>query len=234
MSADARNVGAVPLATYKDLCIDANDARRLGGFWAAVLDLELHLHDDGDAHLTGPTPQHTVWINTVPEPVTVKQRVHLDVNAASVGDVLALGATPLETESFEWKVLRDPEGGELCVFERDEVTTQRLLEVNVDCVEAPPLAAWWAELLGGTVGHDERGRWSWVEQIPGVPFSYLVFEPVPEPKTVKNRIHLDITTADLDALVAHGATVLREQDEEISWTVMADPAGNEFCAFTGE
>jgi len=222
----------MPLATYKDLCIDAVDARRLGEFWAKVLDLELHLHDDGDAHLSGPTPEHTVWINTVPEPVTVKQRVHLDVHAARVEDVLALGATPLDLESFPWKVLRDPEGGELCVFEREQVPENRLYEIAVDCADPRPITSWWAELLGGEVQHDDAEGWSWVESIPGAPFEALVFAPVPEPKTVKNRIHVDVTTADLDALVRHGATVLRAQDDDIRWTVLADPDGNEFCAFT--
>ena len=59
-----------------------------------------------------------------------------------------------------------------------------------------------------------------------------MFVPVPEPKTVKNRIHWDVDTADVGQLVAAGATVLRERDDEIGWTVLADPEGNEFCAFT--
>jgi hypothetical protein len=40
-----------------------------------------------------------------------------------------------------------------------------------------------------------------------------------------------VTIADVDALIAAGASVLRSQDEEIGWTVMTDPDGNEFCAF---
>jgi hypothetical protein len=54
---------------------------------------------------------------------------------------------------------------------------------------------------------------------------------VPEPKTVKNRIHLDVRTPDLQALLDAGATLLRPADEEIDWNVLADPDGNEFCAF---
>ncbi len=60
---------------------------------------------------------------------------------------------------------------------------------------------------------------------------------MPEGKTVKNRVHIDVTSATADvaatvaALVDLGATVLRPQDGEISWTVMADPEGNEFCVF---
>ena len=54
-----------------------------------------------------------------------------------------------------------------------------------------------------------------------------------EPKSAKNRVHIDVTTDDLDALVAHGATVLRPKgDAGLGWTVLADPQGNEFCAFT--
>ncbi len=78
------------IATYKDLCIDAVDARRMAAFWAPLLQLEIEELEDGDVRLTGPTPAHTVWVNTVREPVTVKQRVHLDVRAPSVDDVVAL------------------------------------------------------------------------------------------------------------------------------------------------
>jgi hypothetical protein len=222
----------VPLATYKDLCIDAVDARRLGEFWAGVLDLELEPLEDGDVRLTGPTPQHTIWVNTVPEAPTVKQRVHLDVNARSADDVVALGATPLDLDSFKWKVLRDPEGGELCVFERDDGDVdRRLYEVVVDCHDAPSQATWWAEVLQAKVGHHDQGEYSWVEEIPFAPFRYLVFVPVPEDKTVKNRIHIDLEAGDIPDIVSRGATRLREPDDEIRWTVMADPEGNEFCAF---
>src|SRR3954451_15316278 len=109
-------MGGMVLATYKDLCIDAVDAGRLGRFWAAALQLDLELLDDGDARLTGPTPQHTVWINAVPEPVTAKQRVHLDIRADSIEQVEELGASVLDRDSFPWTVMKDPEGGELCVF----------------------------------------------------------------------------------------------------------------------
>ena len=205
----------------------------MGEFWARTLDLRLELRDDGVARLTGRTPQHTIWVNPVPEPVTVKQRVHIDVHASSVEDVLALGATPDNMDEFPWKILKDPEGGELCVFERDELPADRLYEINVNCAEPVELATWWADVLGGVAEDQDDAAWSWVEGIPGLPFEGIVFAPVPEPKQVKNRIHLDVTAQPED-LVAKGATVLREQDDEIGWTVMADPEGNEFCAFRPE
>jgi hypothetical protein len=220
------------LAAFKDLCIDAVDPLLLGRFWAETLGLDLQQREDGMVLLTGPTSQSTLWVNRVPEPVTVKQRVHLDVHAGSVEEVLARGATPLDLTSHPWKVLRDPEGGELCVFERDEVPPGRLYELVVDCADPRSLAAWWAEVVGGRAEFDEEHGWASIEEVPGAPFEYLVFVPVPEPKTVKNRIHWDVDVPDLAALTAYGASVLRERDDEIRWTVMADPEGNEFDAFT--
>ncbi len=219
------------LATYKDLCIDAVDAAAMQLFWAETLGLEPVPDDGGTLDLVGPTPHHRVWINQVPEPVTVKQRVHIDVHAASVEEALARGATPVDLDSFRWQVLKDPEGGELCVFEREQVPAYKLYEVVVDAREAHEIAAWWAEVLGATVQHsdgDGEEPSSWFEDAPGMPFE-LVFGAVPEPKTVKNRIHWDVEAADVQALLDRGATLLRGPDDDIDWHVLADPEGNEFC-----
>lgn len=201
-------------------------------FWAGVLGLEAERRA-GPIPLRGPTPAHTLWVNPVPEPVAVKQRVHLDVHAGSVDDVLALGATALDVESYRWRVLRDPEGGELCVFERDEVPAYRLYEVGVDAADPRRIATWWADMLGAEAEHDEQHGWSSVP-VPGAPFESLVFVPVPEPKTVKNRVHWDVTTPDVALLTSSGAQLVRPPDDEIDWTVLADPEGNEFCASTAE
>lgn len=219
------------IASFKDLCIDAVDVDVIGPFWAAALGRDVERQGDL-LHLTGPTEQHGIWINPVPEPVTVKQRVHLDLHVASTDDVLALGAAPLDTTSFGWDVLRDPEGGELCTFPREQVPEERLYEIVVDSADPAGLGRWWAGVLGGRWEHDEEHGWSSIEEVPGTPFECFVFVPVPEPKTVKNRIHWDVDVADVRLLVEHGATVLREPDGDIRWTILADPEGNEFCAFT--
>jgi hypothetical protein len=224
----------MPLVTFKDLVIDAVDGPRLARFWAGALGLDARTLDDGDLVLTGSIDQQAVWINQVPEPVTVKQRVHLDVRARSVDEVLALGATVCEWQAEDprhWTVLRDPEGGELCVFGRAEVPAYRLYEVVVDAREPERIATWWADAFGVTPQHREGESWWWLEDVPGMPFDALVFGWVPEPKTVKNRIHWDVTVDDVGLLVGDGATVLRAPDDEIAWTVLADPEGNEFCAF---
>lgn len=221
----------MPIATYRDLCIDAVDAAAMQLFWAETLGLEPVPDDGGTLDLIGPTPQHRVWINKVPEPVTVKQRVHIDVHAASVDEVLARGATPVDLESFRWKVLKDPEGGELCVFEREEVLSYKLYEVGVDARDPHEIAAWWADVLGATVQDSDGGEpFSWFEDAPGMPFE-LDFAPVPEPKTVKNRIHWDVETPEVQTLLDRGATLLRGPDDDIDWHVLADPEGNEFCVF---
>ncbi|WP_182525422.1 VOC family protein [Nocardioides dongkuii] len=226
----------MPIARYKDLCLDAVDTLALGRFWAGALGRRLEDRGGGLRVLTGPTPRHTVWVNPVPEPVTVKQRVHLDVHARSVGEVLALGAEPADLDSFPWAVLRDPEGGELCVFEREQVPDERLYEVVVDAADPHGVAAWWADVLGVPPHAADDGSW-YLQDVPGLPFECFVFVPVPEPKTVKNRVHVDVDVDDpasLEALVARGARVVRRQDDEIGWTVLADPEGNEFCAFVGD
>jgi hypothetical protein len=54
--------------------------------------------------------------------------------------------------------------------------------------------------------------------------------PVPEPKSVKNRMHVDVV-GDKAELLSLGATMVRARDEEIEWDILADPEGNEFCVF---
>jgi hypothetical protein len=218
------------IATYKDLCIDAVDAAALGRFWAGALRLDLRLDGDGDARLVGPTPRHTVWINTVPEPVTVKQRMHLDVYADDVADLVALGGVVVDAESFPWTVMTDVEGGELCVFRTRPGRPAGLKDIVVDTADPLRIAAWWAGVLGAGQTDDEEG-YSYLEPVPEAPFQSVDFVPVPEPKTVKNRIHIDVTTPDVQLLVDAGARLLRSRDDEIGWNVLADPDGNEFCAF---
>lgn len=77
--------------------------------------------------------------------------------------------------------------------------------------------------------------WFTLAGVPGMPIQTMDFISVPEPRAGKNRIHWDVTVADLAPLVDAGATVLREpaeQGDDVYWYVLADPEGNEFCAFT--
>ncbi|WP_344248387.1 VOC family protein [Isoptericola hypogeus] len=225
------------LVTFKDLCVDATDAAALGAFWARTLGLRAEPLDGGDVVLRDPGPapvrERTIWVNTVPEARTVKHRVHPDVRARSLDE---FPDRPRLTEPgrFHYTTLADPEGGELCVFTTDEPQSYRLKDVVVDCADYRKVAAFWHEALGGTLTQDDAEGYAYLDEGAGVPFESFDFVPVPEPKTVKNRWHWDVTLNDgvtLDDLVARGARVLRPQDDEIGWTVMADPEGNEFCVF---
>ena len=221
------------IARFKDLCLDAVDPARLGAFWAAVLGRTWETRDNGEGLLTGPTAQHTIWVNRVPEAKTVKHRVHLDIYARDLADLEALGATVVEPRhgTRGWTVMADPEGGEFCAFLRPEIPAERLHGLEVDSADPEAQPRWWAGVYG--VGVTANDGWFTLEGVPGMPISTMDFAQVPEPKTVKNRIHWDVTVPAVAPLLEAGATVLREPGGDIGWHVLADPEGNEFCAFSG-
>ncbi len=222
------------IASFKDLCIDTTGGEALGRFYAGVLGLTFE--PDGDSGvLNGPTGRHRIWMNTVPEPRTVKNRVHLDVHAGSIAELEQLGAVVLEPKADRrWTVMADPEGGEFCAFVRDTPPDLRLYELAVDAADPRAIASWWSDVFAARLGGDEhRGYW-WVDEIDGAPFDAMTFAPVPEPKSAKNRVHWDVSVADLAPLSEAGATLLRPPAPAAGWHVMADPEGNEFCAFVSD
>jgi catechol 2,3-dioxygenase-like lactoylglutathione lyase family enzyme len=227
---DRAKVADMAIARFKDLCIDAVDPDGDMRFWSEVLGLRV-LREDDNAWLAGSTPQQVIWVNQVPEPKAVKNRVHLDVFAYSLSDLQDLGARFVE--QFEhWTVMTDPDGQEFCAFLRDEVGKYRLKDLVVDSQDPEPIARWWHKVLGGVLDHHPDNPWWWIDKIPGAPFESLDFVEVEEPKTVKNRVHWDVLVPSLQPLIDAGATLLRPRGGDISWHVMADPDGNEFCAFT--
>ncbi len=107
--------------------------------------------------------------------------------------------------------------------------------ITVDCSDAGTLARFWADALGWDVAPGASADFAAVGG-PRRPADApsLMFIRVPEPKTVKNRWHLDLDTADPEAAVTHleslGATVrCRVSEDGTSWIVLADPEANEFC-----
>jgi len=117
------------------------------------------------------------------------------------------------------------------------------VEIVLDCRHAAKLAPFWAAALGWRIRPYDEAEVARLaalgltpESDPSVaidaPDGSLVFfvQEVPEPKTVKNRMHVDVQLRDqahFDELIGLGATVLSEYD---GWRLMADPEGNEFCA----
>jgi Glyoxalase-like domain len=128
------------IARFKDLCLDAGDPGRLGGFWAAALGRTWQARENGEGLLTGPTSQHTIWVNRVPEAKTAKHRVHLDIYAGDLADLEALGAAVVEPRPG-WTVMADPEGGEFCAFVRAEVPAERLHGLVVDSASQAAISA---------------------------------------------------------------------------------------------
>ncbi|GHF93460.1 glyoxalase [Streptomyces hydrogenans] len=112
--------------------------------------------------------------------------------------------------------------------------------VAVDCADAYELARFWSAVTGGPLHPDDApGSRETQVLLPEGPVLY--FNEVPEPKTVKNRIHLCLRPtasrdAEIERLLGLGATLvgdLREPDGA-GWAVLADPEGNEFCVLRGD
>lgn len=237
----------MPDVVFKDLCIDVTSGggrpEAVARFWGSALSQPVVEHEGGDFHLEPPlggSKERTIWINGVPEATAGKSRVHLDLRVAG-GDpvpLIAAGARLVHepNDRSHWYVLNDPDGVAVCVFgphPKYPDAPNGPFELVVDAVNPLSIATWWADRTGGTVGTRPGADFAWVEGAAGFPFMYWVFNPVPEPKTVKNRVHWDVTLADasVDDLVDAGARLLRIRDGDIDWCVMADPEGNEFCAF---
>ncbi len=138
-------------------------------------------------------------------------------------------------------------------------------QIAVDCERPHELAEWWAETLDWVVEQQDEefirkmitegyatesdtttyaGRLVWTDgaaiRHPDGPATghrrRIIFQQVPEPKSVKNRWHIDVWVGEenvqpaMDRLVARGATFLREgQQGPHRWVTLADPEGNEFC-----
>lgn len=107
----------------------------------------------------------------------------------------------------------------------------RLDEVVVDCHDPLALATFWSHVLGGT---PELRDPDWCRlQGPGSPL--ISFQRVPEAKSTKNRLHLDVLVDDVDAATAQaeslGAKRLGERHDAApgSFQVLTDPEGNEWC-----
>ena len=115
--------------------------------------------------------------------------------------------------------------------------TSRIHSVTFDCSDPARVGLFWSQALGyETV---QRGDdYFWIESATGWA-TPLLFIKVPEGKQRKNRVHLDIETndraAEVDRLIELGASIVDiGAPHDASWTVMADPEGNEFCVASEE
>ncbi|WP_461003355.1 VOC family protein [Streptomonospora sediminis] len=234
--------------------MNARDNSALGRFWAEALGwqvtgdgpVETNLEPEGSVY---PDPAVVcIDVLRVPEPKTVKNRVHIDLATTSAdhqADLVArlrdLGAVPADVGQGDvpWTVLADPEGNEFCVLEPRPVyrDTGPVAAVLVDCADPRAMGRFWGEAMDWTL-HEATADQAVLRSAKGVG-PYLEFIRTPDTKTVKNRIHLDLRPYpgdDQDAEVARlralGATDTDVGQGDESWTVLADPEDNEFCVLT--
>ena len=96
--------------------------------------------------------------------------------------------------------------------------------VVIDATDLDRLARFWSSLLDLAITRRED---EWISLGPA-----LALQQVPEPKTAKNRVHLDLVAPDFEYATAHaaalGATPISPVHEDL-WQVWQDPEGNEFC-----
>jgi predicted enzyme related to lactoylglutathione lyase len=237
----------------------AHDVFALGRFWAEALGwateswaadseepIGISLTPVGFAY---PDPA-AVCIDLIarPEPKTVKNRVHLDLattSAAHQAELVArlkeLGATPADVGQGDvpWTVMADPEGNEFCVLEPRPIyqDTGPIAAVVVDCTDPRAMARFWGEAMDWTL-HEVTDDHAIMRSAKAVG-PYLEFIRTPEPKTVWNRVHLDICPYPGDDMAAEearlrtlGATDPDIDQTDLHWTVLVDPEGNEFCLLT--
>ncbi len=222
---------------------DARDPHRLGDFWTAALGAEpitsepdgvearLHIADDLFLDLC---------FQRVAAPSTSPARLHLDLSGGArqeevVRRLVGLGAehADIGQGAVPWVVLADPEGNTFCVMEDREIyrDTGPIAALPLDSADPARDSAFWAELTGWVPWPGMPGAATLRHPSGAGPLLELC--PEPEPKSGKNRLHLDARPdardeAVVERLLQRGATRVAGS-ADLPWTTLADPSGNEFC-----
>jgi Glyoxalase-like domain len=136
-------------------------------------------------------------------------------------------------------------GGPVTWLEGPDMTS-KFTELAIDCADPGGLARFWCSVLDYEVqGEDDGVVTIGSPKVPegknrlGPVPPVLTFAHVPEGKTVKNRVHLDVNPTDgeqdeeIARLVGLGATVVYDNRPEFSWVTLTDPEGNEFDVLAG-
>ncbi|WP_206487919.1 VOC family protein [Rhodococcus sp. KRD162] len=104
--------------------------------------------------------------------------------------------------------------------------------ITFDSTDPGPLAHWWAARANGSIVEENDG-WFYVVALAEAPYR-MAFQKIEDPTPGKNRVHLDMTTQDLDGEVARlieaGASELAQHTMgDFRWVTLSDPDGNVFC-----
>ena len=244
----------MPTRLWSVVIDTAADPAPIARWWAEALSWPITFEDPGEYAVEPSTDNDpttgvpSLTFCPVPEPKTVKNRVHLDLASQSLDDqraiverLIALGARPVDIgqRDVPWTVLADLEGNEFCVLDpRDRYTgVGPLAAIVVDALDPLALARFWEHASGWTIGYESEDAVS-LHAPHGRPPD-VDFVRVADAKTVKDRVHLDVAPfaeddrdAEAQRLIDLGATPVdigQHDDPETTWVVLADPEGNEFC-----
>ena len=231
------------------LCMDANDPMLLARFWAAALRWEVVV-SDGEIDLV-PTDgtRFGIVFEPVPEPKAGRNRIHLDLTTessedqqATVAQLLELGARHIDVgqgPDDDHVVLADPEGNELCIIgpENDFLSTCGRFG-SITCDGSRAVGQFWSAALGWPLVWDQDDETA--VRAPDLTGPMITWGGgLVAPKHGKNRQHLDIAPpadvdqqAEVERLVALGARRVDIGQGDVTWVVMADPDGNEFCVLS--
>jgi predicted enzyme related to lactoylglutathione lyase len=232
------------------VCLDANDPVLLARFWAEALHWSINAEtSDGIGLAPTDDTRFRVLFEPVPDKKIGQNRNHLDLTTTSIDDqnqtvrrLVELGARHIDIGQDPDEphvVLADPEGNEFCVIEPTNnflADCGRLGAINCDGSRAA--GYFWSAALGWPLVWDQDEETA-IRAPDGTGPIITWSGPPLKPKCGKNRLHLDIAPADrgeqraeVDRLISLGATRINLGTGDVSWVVMADPDGNEFCVLT--
>jgi predicted enzyme related to lactoylglutathione lyase len=231
------------------LCVDASDPLRLARFWAGLLNWQMADDPkDGVALLPSDDTGFLMRFQPTLRAKAGQNQMHFHLTSASVEDqqqtvskCLRLGARHIDIGQRPEEghvVLADPEGNEFCVIEPgNKFLAGCGFFAEVSCDGSQEVGYFWSEALGWPLVWDQDQETAIRSPRGGPKISWG--GPPLMPKTGKNRMHFDLAPpvdgdqqAEADRLASLGAARIDIGLGEVSWVVMADPDGHEFCVLT--
>jgi predicted enzyme related to lactoylglutathione lyase len=231
------------------LVFDANDPARLAPFWAGVLGRQMVDDPDGGiAVLPSDDTGFRIEFFPTQEPKAGLNQMHLHLTSTSLDDqqatvarALGLGGRHLDLGQRPEEghvVLADPEGNEFDVIEPgNRYLADCVFLGEVACDGTQEVGYFWSEALGWPLVWDQDQETAIQSPAGGTKIAWG--GPPVRPKTGKNRLHFDLAPpadgdqeAEVERLVSLGAKRIDIGQGVVSWVVMADPDGNEFCVLT--
>jgi Glyoxalase-like domain len=242
--------------------VDAEDPPTLARWWAQALDWRVTLDesDEAVAEPAPAEPGVALVFVRVDDPRRIKNRLHLDLRTVDrvhqqnlVDRLLSSGAAPVDVgqptsgpHAVPWVVLADPEGNEFCVLDPRPVygpDAGAVAAIVVDAAAPERLAQFW-RLASGWLPAAPTGDGVTSLRAPDGRGPFLEFLEDSTERVVKNRLHLDVAphlgddqegeVARLVAVGARPAEVGQSAAErgDVTWVVLTDPEGNEFCVLS--